>query len=284
MFDSPEPEFPNQQEIQQQAQQGRLQNAQMANPNFITPFGSQTVSFEGDQPTVQQTLSPELQNQFDLQGSLFNLAQEQLPRAQQALGTTPDNLDPFTVSPGVAGRNAVTDALIERQQPLFDRQREQAENDLLIRGFNPGTEGFTNRMDDLNRQENDARLAAILAGGQEQSRIADLESQRRSQQLQEQSFLRNLPFQDIASLTNTFAPTAPTFPGFTATSGPNDFDAFLLDQENRQNAFNQNLQNQQAQQAGLFDLVGNAASLAAAPATGGTSLAFAPVVSGNRVK
>ena len=42
-------------------------NARLNNPNVYTPYGSQTVRFEGDQPIVEQRLNPEAQKTLDEQ-------------------------------------------------------------------------------------------------------------------------------------------------------------------------------------------------------------------------
>ena len=71
-------------------------------------------------------------------------------------------------------RNRVEDALRQRQMPELDRQRAQLENQLVNQGFTRGTQGFNAQMDEQIRRENDANLAAILAGGQEQTRMGQL--------------------------------------------------------------------------------------------------------------
>lgn len=68
-------------------------------------------------------------------------------------------------------RDKITQALLDRQQPFVDAQRNRTENQLSNQGIIRGSEAYTNAMNDLGRQENDARLAATIAGGQEQSRL-----------------------------------------------------------------------------------------------------------------
>lgn len=92
------------------------------------------------------------------------------------------------VSPGEGGfedsRRRVEDALLSRQEPLFQRQRADLEARLAEQGIAPGSEGYANRFDEFNRSQNDARMQAILAGGQEQSRLFDLTLQEAAQQNQ----------------------------------------------------------------------------------------------------
>jgi hypothetical protein len=71
-------------------------------------------------------------------------------------------------------RNRVEDAIRQRQQPELARQRASLENQLVNQGFMRGTEAFNAQMDEQIRRENDASTAAILAGGQEQTRMGQL--------------------------------------------------------------------------------------------------------------
>ncbi len=104
-------------------------------------------------------------------------------------GMTPLDLQQLTqrsVSPSVGGRQDVIDALRARAAPRFAQERSALEADLMARGFNPGGEGYDARMLQQQQGQTDFDIAAILAGGQEQSRIADLESRVRGQDLGEQ--------------------------------------------------------------------------------------------------
>lgn len=84
-----------------------------------------------------------------------------------------------------AGRDQVIQAIMSRNQPDLDRARHAEEQKLLQSGMERGTEGWQTSQDQLGRNENDAHMAAILAGGQEQSRLAGLESSIRGQQFGE---------------------------------------------------------------------------------------------------
>lgn len=169
--------------------------------------------------TVQ--LTPLGQQQFDqeqrISSSLGNLAESGLGYVKNALNTPfsadglpslssavspgqlSDTLDTSSLPkrqdtldysglaqlPGVndfsADRDKVTQALIDRQQPFAQANRARIENQLSNQGIVQGSEAYTNAMNDLGRQENDARLAATLAGGQEQSRLFGLGLSARQQ-------------------------------------------------------------------------------------------------------
>lgn len=77
-----------------------------------------------------------------------------------------------------ADRQRVEDALMQRMQPQIDRDREELRTRLANQGIDYGSQAYGAAMDDFGRTTNDARLGAILAGGQEQSRLTGLEAQR----------------------------------------------------------------------------------------------------------
>ncbi|RAS13553.1 tail fiber domain-containing protein [Ensifer adhaerens] len=65
-------------------------------------------------------------------------------------------------------------ALMERLNPQLERSRSSLETKLANQGLQPGSEAYNRAIDAATRQENDARLGAILNAGQEQSRLAGL--------------------------------------------------------------------------------------------------------------
>ncbi|MBI3715659.1 MAG: hypothetical protein HY255_06665 [Betaproteobacteria bacterium] len=57
-----------------------------------------------------------------------------------------------------------TQAILQRQQPILNRQRAQLQTQLANQGIQQGSEAYTNALRDQGMQENDANLAAITAG------------------------------------------------------------------------------------------------------------------------
>lgn len=106
-------------------------------------------------------------------------------------GVSTDGLDPYSTQAGVGGLQQVTDAIRSRGDIDFADKRQALDNDLRIRGFTPGSEGFRREMQGLERQQNDFNQQAILSGGQEQSRIAAMENARRQQGMSEQGQVYN---------------------------------------------------------------------------------------------
>lgn len=92
-----------------------------------------------------------------------------------------------------AQRTAVENAIYSRLNPQLERDRQAQEARLANQGLAIGSEGYREEMDALGRQANDARMQAILAGGQEQSRLAglDLQAGQFANQAQQQGFGQN---------------------------------------------------------------------------------------------
>lgn len=72
-------------------------------------------------------------------------------------------------------RRRVEDAIFSRLNDQIERDREAMRANSIVRGLNPTTEAYTREADQFNRQANDARMQAVLAGGQEQSRLFGLD-------------------------------------------------------------------------------------------------------------
>lgn len=208
-----------------------------------------------------------------------------------------------------ADRQRVEDALYQRAtaalDPRFQQEQRALESQLANMGLAPGTEAYRQAIEDFNRSKNNAYQAAlndaILAGGNEQSRLfglglagrqqgvneilaqgqfanqaqqqlfnqlltnANLQNQARQQGIQEQAYLRNLPLNEIAALLGN-APGVAT-PQFGATPqvgvGAPDVQGAM------NTAYQGQLANWQAQQqarqanmGGLFGLAGSLGSAA----------------------
>lgn len=110
-------------------------------------------------------------------------ARDSIPRQTMATGfngTAPD-AGPVTRSYGTdfsQDRRRVEDAIMSRMRPDMDRDREALRTRLANQGITIGSDAYNAEMGRLDRGANDARMQAILAGGQEQSRMTGLEAQR----------------------------------------------------------------------------------------------------------
>lgn len=116
---------------------------------------------------------------------------------QQSLGVTPQasvnagNIQrqvDLSGAPQLAGVNDFSadrarteEALLSRLSPQFQRDRETLETRLANQGIVRGTPAFNEAIDELNRAQTDARMQAVLGGGQEQSRLFGMSLQGRQQ-------------------------------------------------------------------------------------------------------
>lgn len=176
--------------------QGRINN-----PNVVGPHGTQTVTWDGDTPTLTQTLSPEQQailnaqqgNELGMQGiagqgieSLRGIIGQGvdfsgMPGMGSAYGGArggdvldysrlPGMREAFTM-PGdlpdmpqsnEALRGRVIDAMMGRANEQFGQREDQTNSDLVARGIRPGTEAYAREMERIDQARNDARQQAEL--------------------------------------------------------------------------------------------------------------------------
>lgn len=70
-----------------------------------------------------------------------------------------------------AERQKVEQAIYSRLDPQFQRDEDSLRTRLINQGLTPGTEAWDAEAKNFNQSKNDARMQAVLAGGQEQSRL-----------------------------------------------------------------------------------------------------------------
>jgi hypothetical protein len=88
------------------------------------------------------------------------------------VGTNANLQDSYTPEGGFsADRQRVEDALMGRLGTQRERDMEGLRTQLLGQGVNIGTEAYSRAMQDFDRTNTDMRTSAILASGQEQSRL-----------------------------------------------------------------------------------------------------------------
>lgn len=190
--------------------------AKLSNPNIINPYGQQTVSYDGDQPTVTQQLSPIGQQRFDqnlrIDTGLGNVAEQGLGYVQGTLNKPFDQsmLPQRTVNAGQTGQ----DAIMARLEPQMERRTNALENKLVNQGLVRGSEAFTNAMTDQGMIDNDLYTQAALQGIQ-------LGDQARNSAIQEQEFFRTEPLNILNAVRSASPVGMPQFQGYTgATVAP----------------------------------------------------------------
>lgn len=267
--------------------------ARLSNPNTYTPYGTQLISYEGDIPTIRQTLTPTAQKTLEAQQgvqlSLANLGQKGAdtassvldkpfsfggPEVQTSLDTS--QIAKMPVNAGMTGQEAI----MKRLEPSLARQRTSTETNLINQGLRPGTEAYDNAIRSLGEQETDARTQAVVQGlnldiganaqGFNQALQGGQFGNTAIQQALAQAIQqRQMPLNEITALMSGSQIQNPQFgaysgatvqaaPVFQAAQAKGLFDA---------NAYNQQVAQQNAQTAGMYSLGG--AALGAPPGTFG---------------
>ena len=256
--------------------------AKLSNPNIYTPYGTQLVSYDGDVPTVRQTLTPTAQKTLEAQQgvdlSLSNLAQKGTGIASNVLDKPfsfggPDvqtsldlsNVAKIPVNAGMTGQEAI----MSRLEPSLARQRTSTETNLINQGLRPGTEAYDNAIQLLGQQETDARTQAVLQGlnldiganaqGYNQAlQTGQFGNTAQQQALAQAIQSRQMPLNEINALMSS---SQIENPQFGAYSGANVAPAPVFAGAQAQGQFEQNKYNQQVAQnnamtQGLFSLAG----------------------------
>lgn len=242
------------------------------------------------QYTATQTLSPAQQQMLDYQNEAgINLSrigrnqsgaiEDMLSKPFDTSGMTSyaDVPDAINLTEDYsADRQRVEDALMQRLNSQFDKDRSAMETRLANQGIRLGGEAYGSAQDDFSRGLTDARLGAILAAGDEQSRMqadnranrqtefnseitaGNFQNSRRGSELNEAAMLRSMPINEITALFSGSQVQNPSFVNTPTANMPTTDAAGIIN-----NAYNQRLGAWQTQQAqtggtlgGLFQLGG----------------------------
>jgi len=243
----------------QQTAQGNLDAAKYATEanrvNYYTPYGNQTWSRDASNPNQWSTsinLSPEQQQLLNQQNKtslgLAGVQDSATNRVGETLGQGFDTstLPQAPVNAGQTGQ----DAIMARLQPQFDRSEEGLRNRLANQGIMQGSEAYNSELDTFNRGKNDAYSQAALQG-------INLDTGARQNALQEQSFLRSMPLNELNALRTGSQVTNPTFGNYSQqqpTSGANYLGAAQAQGQWNLGQSNANQASQANMLGGLFSL------------------------------
>lgn len=240
-------------------------SAKLSNPNVDNPYGSQRITYgingDPDQVMINQTLSPVGQGLFDqnnrINQGLGNLAEGGISRVGNMLGTQFDmGQVPGQAKSGQEGWNNAYQAIVNRNQPIADRQRAMMETNLSNQGIMPGSEAYKNAHDDFNHSQNDFNLGAQqYATGQEAQQFG-LDSQARQDAISQQAYLRQLPLNEINALRSGNQVNIPQFQqyqGQTMQAAP-IFQGTQAQGQYDQNSYNSQMASSNALTSGLFSL------------------------------
>lgn len=237
------------------------------NPNVVSPYGTQTVTWNGDTPTLTQAFSPEQQAIYDTGNqtkiALSGLANQGASTAGSVIGKNVD-LGGLPTSPGsaTATRDKVFNAMMGRVNEDTAVSKDDLNSNLIASGIRPGTEAYDNQMRLIDRKHNDARQQALLAGGQEASRDFGLDTQKRKDALAEYLTQRQVPLNEITALMSGSQVNNPfATPGYAQNANVGAAPVYGATQD--QGIWDAGIYNQQAAQAGglrsgLFSLGGSA--------------------------
>lgn len=245
------------------AETARLQQ-KMNMVDQYNPYGATTFSPIGDDRyRVDTHLSPLGQSAFDSQARIDaatnSLAEGQLGRIGQAVSGPLD----FSKLPSLtqdfsADRDAVTNALMERNKPQMDLDQRRVDTQLTNQGIPRGSEAWKTSQDDIARRQNDFRLAAINAGGQEQSRLYGLTADARNRMINEMLQQRSQPINEMAALLGTGQVTMPNAPNIPQTNvnGTDVLGANSLAYQGAMSNYNQKMGARNSLMGGLSGLGG----------------------------
>ncbi len=234
------------------------------NPNVINPYGTQTVTWNGDQPTMTQQFSPEQQAIFDQSNKnklgLNELAGQGTDAAKGVIGQQVD-FGGIPAAPTAGKVNQrVIDAMMGRVNEDYGKATDENNSSLIAAGIRPGTKAYDDRMQLLQRGKNDASQQAVLAGTQQGNVEFGQDTQSRKDAIAEYLSKRQVPLNEITALMSGSQVNNPfATPGYAQNGQVAPAPVFGATQQ--QGAWDQGLYNVGAAQAGnmqsgLFGLGG----------------------------
>lgn len=230
--------------------------------------GSQTINIGGKEYTIPRyeavtQLSDAAQQRYDTTNRVQqNMANAGETLSGQIMSTTGQPIS-YEGLPELAGsggyeasRKSVEDAIYSRLNPQMDRARASRETMLANRGIRPGSEAYDRAMRDMGETENDARMQAVLAGGQEQSRMAGLDSATRAQMLGERTSAANEPINRLSAILSGTQVNTPQYQTYTPQGMPTTDVASIVgnNYQQKQQNYQSQLNAQQGAIGGLFGL------------------------------
>jgi hypothetical protein len=242
----------------------------------VTPQGSLSYSQSGTWAdgtphfTAKQTLSPEQQAIYDQstgnQLKLGNVAGGQIDRVSDIL-SKPVDLSGAPALPTFNGDTSAIEGRIDelaraRLDPMLATKRAALENQLANQGVTSGSEAWQHSMDQLGRDENDARNQLLLTGrGQAFNELGTTygyNMQGHQQGVQDILAQRETPINEITALMSGSQVSKPTYVSAPQSSiAPVDYTGLVThaDDINQKNYGTQVAQ-QNAMMGGLFGLGG----------------------------
>jgi len=166
----------------QLSQQGDLNTNQLTDYQSLNADGMQNLTgINSGNLSAQGSIDPSALNRFQSLNNRNLRGFQGVDAGSLSANGQLENLGDRQMQGTVGGQENVYNAIVERRSAEFKNQRQQAESDLIARGFTPGTEGYRSRMSEIDEQQNDFNLGARAQAGQEQQRLFNMESSARGQ-------------------------------------------------------------------------------------------------------
>lgn len=150
-----------------------------------------------------------------------------------------------------ADRTKVEDAIYSRMDRKFDQDEEAMHSRLANQGIVQGSEAWNREIDRFNEAKNDGRMQAIMAGGQEQSRLVGLDQSARQMENQEdiaRTQMNNQSAQQLAQFKNNARMQAMQ-EDVTSTQVNNQNQSTLFNQDMQRGQFGNQTRGQQLSEA-----------------------------------
>jgi hypothetical protein len=186
------------------------------------------------QVTATTTLDPAQQRLLDqnntISGDLNDLALKGIGYVGQA-SANPMRADQFgklntglALAPDASAlRDKITAGYMERLQPYLDHDKQALNTQLANQGIQVGSDAYGHSQEVLGKAQNDQRIAALLAGDQEQQNVfnrglssAQFQNQAQQQAIQEADYFKNQPLNMLNALRSGNQVTTPQFGNVTA--------------------------------------------------------------------
>lgn len=237
------------------------------NPNIIGPYGTQTTTWKGNNPTLHQTLNPAqqalLDQQVRTQGLIGGLGQQGATSLQGVVGTPVDfSGSPARADPGQINQQMVA-AMMQRPTADYHRAVDQSKSDMAAAGIPVGSKAYEAQQDQLGRQLTDAQTQASIAGVNAGNTAFNQAQAARSTANAENLAQRQTPLNEITALLSGSQVSNPfSMPGYAQNAQVQAAPMYAA--ANAAGDYNTDLFNlKQAQQSqlmnGLFSLAGSGA-------------------------
>ncbi len=179
------------------------ESAKVNQINEVNPWGSLSYTGTIGEPDRTRTVSLNDAGQeiFDKQQGITNTLADFATNRAGSLPTEPFSFDGLGDLPSIDKdyRSEIRDAMFARLQPDRDRARESFETRMANQGIvDPNSDAYKDAVDELNRKDNDLRLAIDAASGSEMTNMFNLGLTGRQQAISEYMTERNAPINELS--------------------------------------------------------------------------------------